>query len=254
MEEIWDSRNILRSLVVKNLIGRYKYSFLGFMWNFIVPVITLIVYYVVFTQIRISNIPDFWIFISSALFPFNFMISNLVGGSGCIISNSTLIKKIYFPKEIVVLSQIISSFIVMAIGCCFVILAIVISGHQLNICILLLVPLIVLIVLFTTGLTLFLSSITVYVRDVQYLLGSLSMVFYFMTPMYFMADSVSGLLSAIIWVNPFTYFVESIHYLVYLGVFPPIHYLTICVVLAIVALIVGVVVFTKLKKGFVERL
>ena len=184
VKDIIDSRNILKSLVVRNLVGRYKNSLLGFAWDFVTPAIMMFVYYVVFTQIRSSDIPDFWIFVSSALFPFNFMISNLTVGSGCIVSNASMIKKIYFPREIIVLSQVISSLVILIIGYAIVFFAIVVSGHNLDWVVLFFPIVLFLMFMFTVGFTLLFSSITVYIRDVQYLLSSLSMVFFFMTPMY----------------------------------------------------------------------
>lgn len=80
LREIYESRNILRSLVSKNLFGRYKNSVLGFGWHFVMPIIMLVVYYVVFTEVRASPISDFWVYIAAGIFPFNFMVSNLTGG------------------------------------------------------------------------------------------------------------------------------------------------------------------------------
>ncbi len=252
--EIIESRNILKSLIVKNLVGRYKNSILGFLWNFIIPTMMLIIYYVVFTQIRSNEIPYFWIFISSALFPFNYMVSNLVGGSGSIVDNSSLVKKMYFPREILVLSQVFSSFIVMLIGYTVVLLAIFISGYSISVN-LLFVPLImILVVVFTTGFTLIVSAFTVYVRDIQYFLSSISVAFFFLTPMYCVAESTSGIFRTIIFINPFTYYVELLHDTVYYGVPPHTSYLLIGMFIAVLSLTVGIIVFHKLKNGFVERL
>ena len=105
IKEIYDSRNIIRSLVGKNLFGYYKNSALGFVWHFVMPTVMMIVYYVVFTEIRTVPIPNFWIFMASALFPFTFMLSNLSGGAGSVVANAAMIKKMYFPKEILVFSN-----------------------------------------------------------------------------------------------------------------------------------------------------
>lgn len=254
IKDAYDSRNILYALVYKNLFGRYKNSFFGFFWHFISPLLLLFVYYIVFTQIRSSEIPEFWIYISSALFPFNFMISNIVGGSGCFVDNSSMIKKMYFPREIIVLAQIISSFIVMIIGYIVVLIVIILSGHSIGFSLLIIPLFLILIAFFTTGLLLILSSIVVYSRDLRHLLSTISIIFFFMTPMYFLVDKITGIFSFIIWANPFTYFVESLHYIVYYSSVPPFRYFIICSILSLVSLLLGVYVFHNLKKGFVERL
>ena len=254
MKEIYGCRNILKSLVVKNLVGRYKSSVLGLLWHFITPIITMIIYCIVFTQIRAGPISNFWVFITSALFPFIFMTTNLTSGAGCIVSNSSIIKKMYVPKEILVFSQILSSLIVMLVGYTIVLLIAATIGNGISISWTMILPVILLMTIFVTGYVFLFSALTVYIRDVQYLLSSLSIVYYFLTPMYFIPDTVSGALSTIIWFNPFTYFVECFHSIVYFNTFPNLNHLLMCLLLSILSLIVGKTVFNKLKKGFVERL
>ena len=254
-KEIFESRSILVSLIRKNLFGRYKNSLLGFSWHFIMPLIMLVVYYVVFTEIRRSAIPNFWVYITSALFPFFFMISNLTSGSGTIVSSASMIKKMYIPRELFVIAQVLSSLIVMLIGYSIVVLAIAISGYPLNYAMLcLLVPLIISMTLFVTGYVLFFSSLTVYIRDVQYFLTSLNMVFFVMTPMYFMPEQIAGILGEVIWINPFTYYVMGYHSIVYFGQSPELNVIVMCVLLPVLSLIVGIYTFHKLKGGFAERL
>lgn len=254
IKEIYESRNILKAMVVKNLFGHYRSSALGFAWHFIVPAIMMFVYYIVFTQIRSNPIPEFWIFLASGLFPFNFMTSNLSGGSGCIVGNSGMVKKMYLPREIIVLAQVISTFIVMLIGYSIILVAIIISGYSIT-WTLSILPLIMMVMLvFVTGYVLILSSITVYVRDVQHLIGSITMIFFFMTPMYFTMDSVTGLLATLVRINPFSYFVESYHQIVYYGSVPEVKIIAMCLIIATLSLTIGIITFTKLKKGFVERL
>jgi len=255
LREIYESRNVLRSLISKNLFGRYKNSVLGFGWHFIMPVIMLIVYYVVFTQIRVSPIPDFWVYIAAGIFPFSFMISNLTGGAGTILGNSGMVKKMYFPREIIVLAYVISNFIVMVIGYTISLFIIAATGYSLKWESLLILPIVlILMAVFTIGYVLLFSSMTVYVHDIQYALNSMSMVFFFMTPMYFMADSISGILRNVIWLNPFTYYIEAFHSAVYFGEIPELKILLACTVLSLVSLMLGLIVFRRLKRGFAERL
>ncbi len=255
LREIWDSRNILRSLVSKNLFGRYRNSALGFAWHFIMPLMMLAVYYIVFTSIRTSDISYFWVFLASGIFPFNFMTSNLAGGAGTITGGAGMVKKMYFPREILVLAHVLSSFIIMLLGYVAVLVIVALAGFPLNLKTLLVLPaILVLSAVFVTGYVLFFSALTVYVRDVQYALSSITMVLFFMTPMYFPATSVSGVLSKLIWFNPFTYFIEAFHNLVYSGAIPELKILLMCVVVPIISVTIGWIVFRRLRGGFAERL
>ena len=254
LKEMQESFNILKSLVVKNLISNYKKSILGFLWHFIIPIVMMIIYYVVFTQIRIHPIPNFWVYIACALFPFTFMTSNLTGGINCIVRNSSMIKKIYFPREIIVLSQVFSTFIIMAIGYSIVLVADMLLGPGISVSWIMIPVIMILSLIFVTGYVLLLSAIVVYVRDIQFLLSSMSMVYFFLTPMYFTPDSIDGLFSIMVSLNPFTYFIECYHQIVYYGTFPDAMNIMVSAILTLISIISGLFVFNKLKNGFVERL
>lgn len=256
LKEIIDNRNILRSLVVKNLYGKYKNSFLGFAWNFITPIILMVMYYIIFTEIRDSSaIEHKWIFISTAIFLFHFLTHCITGGTGAFTGNVGMIKKMYFPREILVLANAISSMIVCLIGYSIVLIALLLSAYPINIIsLLVLLPLLVLAFIFGTGCIFLLSSIAVYVRDIQYALGSLGIALFVMTPMRYMASDATGILKTLIWYNPLTYFIEAVHDILYFGQVPSTYYLIMCLLLSIVVLIIGYFTFRKLKHGFVKRL
>ena len=255
IREIYQYRNILWALVRRNIVGRYKSSYLGFAWHFITPLCLIVLYYIVFTGIRANPIESYWIYLGCGIFPFSFMNSNLISGSGCILNNGGYISKMYFPREIVPLAQVTSSFIIMLFGYVVIMILTIASGFTLNLIALLMIPVIfVLNYIFVLGMVLLMSSIIVYVRDIQHLLTSMSMVFFFTTPMFYLASETTGILSKLIWVNPFTYFVEAYHSIVYFGTMPSIEITVACTILAAVFLVVGAIVFKRLRRGFVERL
>ena len=256
LREIYDSRSILRSLVTKNLYGKYRNSFLGFAWNFITPVVLMIMYYIIFTEIRgDGGIENKWAFISSAIFLFHFLTSCRTGGTSAFTGNAGMIKKMYLPKEILVLSKAISSMIVCLIGYAVVIIVLIITAYPINFLYLLFLPLILLLAfVFGVGCIFMLSSIAVYVRDIQYALGSVGIALFIMTPMRYMASEATGILSVLIWYNPLTYYIESVHDIIYWGTVPGPMNLGMCTILAIAMLIAGYAVFRKLRHGFVKRL
>lgn len=255
VREIYNSRYMISALVCKDLVGRYRNSVLGFLWHFVIPLVTFCVYFIAFSTIRIAPIPDFAIYLSSGLFAFTFMTSNLSGGAATITSNASMVKKMYFPREILVLSRIISTFIVMLIGYVIVFLAIILTGFSINIWTIWLFPfLLILVLIFTLGYVFLFSALNVYLRDIQYGLQSISMVFFFLTPMYFLSSTATGLLKTTIWLNPFTYYVEAIHDCIYFGEMPSLFIICMCIVFSLISCIVGFVIFEKLKSGFAERL
>lgn len=256
LHEIKESRTILYSMVRKDLFGRYKNSALGFGWHFVMPTMMLLVYYVVFTAgIRVVSMDDFIVFLASGLFLFNFMVSNLSGGAGCVTNNAGMVKKMYFPREILVIAHVTSSFIIMLLGYLIVFALIIVTGFSLNKITLLLIPvLLALSYIFVLGYVFLFSALNVYAHDVQYFLSSISMVFMFLTPIYFSVNDISGILSTIVWFNPYTYYIETIHLCVYYGSLPGILMILACFLIAIVSLLIGTLTFRRLKHGFAERL
>ena len=253
--DLYESRSIIKSLIIKDLFGDYRNSILGFGWHFVMPLVMMAVFYMAFSVGSSSALPDFWIYICAAIFPFNFMLSMLTDGSGVIVNNSEMIKKMYFPREIIVVAKVISSFIITIMGYILILAIIAVYGHPLYIKPLLFLPLIlILMAIFSLGCALFFSSLTVYARDVQFLLKSTSIVFFFITPMYFVIDKVTGIFRDIIYFNPLTYYVEACQSIVYYGEIPSSDLLITCTVLPIVSIIIGYLVFSCLKKGFAERL
>ena len=217
--------------------------------------IIMIMYYVIFTKIKTDNINDYWTYLASGIFQFNFMINNLIIGMNCIVNNANHVKKMYFPREILVLSQVLSTFIVTVLSY-FIVIVVVFITAGINNLLLILAILIELgsMSVFVIGYTLIFSAITVYVRDISHFIGSISMIFYFMILLYFTLDSVSNTLRNILMMNPFTYFVELFHTSAYYGSIHDSSLWIVCSVMTGISIVLGIVIFIKLKKGFVERL
>jgi ABC-type polysaccharide/polyol phosphate export permease len=242
-------------MVVKNLKGKYKNSYLGFLWHFITPAIMILLFYIVFTTIRYTDDEYYWAYLCVGIIPFTFFQSNLSAGAGCIVANGGMINKMYFPREIIVLSQVISTFITFVIGYAAIIVIMVISGFQFTFETLLFLPVIMaLSFVFTTGYVLMTSAVTVYVRDLQYFIDAFSRLFFWVTPIFFYMDSITGILETILWCNPYTYFIELYHDILYYGTFPEPIMIMASIVLALAFLLIGVLVFNRYKGKFAEKL
>jgi ABC-type polysaccharide/polyol phosphate export permease len=254
-KEAYGYRHILYSMVVRNLKGRYKSSYLGFAWHFITPVILIIIFYIVFTGIMGRPIENYWAYLCVGMFPFTFFQTNLGSGANCIVSEGGTIKKMYFPRELVVLSHIASTFIMFMMAYAAVIVLIILAGIPLSAGTAVYLPVIlVLSVIFATGYTLFFSAITVFVRDIHHLIDATTRVLYFMTPVFYLVSDVAGALENVIWYNPFTHFIVVYQDILYYGVAPEMFRLGVCLMLSLAAMAVGYIVFSRLKGRFAEVL
>ena len=147
-KEIYQYRQMIFSLVKKDLRGRYKGSVLGFLWTFINPLMQLVVYTFVFTYIMKAGIDKYYLYLFVALIPWIFFSSAITGGSSSIVAQKDLIKKIYFPREVIPISYVTSCFVNMLL--CFLIIfpVMVISGISLNPLALLCLPVIMIVDIF----------------------------------------------------------------------------------------------------------
>ena len=248
---------ILRSLLVRNLFGRYRSSLMGFAWHFISPLILIIVYYLVFNQVSASSLPDFWVYLAVAMYPFMFLLNNLSGGSGCIVDNAEIVNKMYFPRSYLAISHVLGNFIILVMGYILIIAIVLISGFSIPLeCIACLPLLMGLMFVYSLGMVLLFSSLNVYVKDIRHLLAAVEVLFYFITPLFCVIHGgwVPESLEFVFWLNPFTYFVEFFHSLMYYGVFPSARIVLTCIGLAVVHIVIGAIVFSKLTDGFSERI
>ena len=171
ISELYRFRYMFYSLVRKSLFGKYKNSALGFLWNFITPAISILIFYIVFENFMGRDIPHYWAYLCVGMFPFAFMSNNLIGGASNITSNGGMIKKMYFPREILPLSQVAYTLIVFLIAYSIVAVLMLITRFPLSSEGLLALPIIILTMFaFSFGTILLTSAISVYSRDFEYLI------------------------------------------------------------------------------------
>ena len=254
LKEIWAYRSMIQSLVHKDLRGRYQASVLGFLWTFIVPLCQLGVYTVVFQYILHRNdIDKFYLYLFVGLIPWNFFSACLTGGSSCIIQQQSMVNKIYFPREVVPVAYVTSSFVNM-LYCEVVVIAVALfSGVPFSIPGLLCLPLVMAVeYIFALGVTLIMSAVDVYFRDLEHILGIIAMAWMFMTPIMYSIDGMSDKVQTLFRLNPMTGIVQAYRDILYSGKVPDFANLAISFGTGVVLLLIGFVVFGKLKRRFSE--
>lgn len=253
--EIYAYREMLVSLVKRDLRGRYKGSALGFAWTFINPLLQLGVYTIVFSIIMRNGIKDYYLFLFVALIPWLFFSGSLIGGAGCIRGQGDMVKKIYFPREIIPIAHVTSQFINMLLSLVVVFFVLLVSGKGFNFVALLYLPLIMLVeYLICLGVALLLSGITVYLRDLEYFVGIISMLWQFMTPIMYGLDIVPERLMNVFFLNPMTPVIVAYRDILYYKTVPQVSTLLMAVLFGVAMIIIGFIVFGKLKKHFAEEL
>lgn len=255
IRELYDYRQMIFSLVKKDLRGRYKGSVLGFMWTFVNPLLQLCVYTIVFSMILKSDIDKYYLHLFVALIPWIFFQSALTTGASSVIAQKDLVKKIYFPREVLPIAYVTSSFVNMLF--CFIVIFVVVafSGVGFNFKALLCLPVIMIVeYILALGIAMLTSAVTVYFRDLEHILGIVSMAWMYMTPVMYTIDFVPEKYRSLFMLNPMTPVIQSYREILYYARVPQLSNLLLAFVLGITVMIIGCFTFSKLKRRFAEEL
>ena len=243
------------SLIHRELRGRYKGSVLGFLWTFLNPLLQMIVYTFVFSIILHSNIEKYYLFLFVGLVPWIFFSTSLTGGCSCIINSGDMVKKIYFPREVLPISFVTTAFVNM-LYCFIVVFAVLlVSGVGFSFSALLYLPLILFVeYILALGITLLASALTVYLRDLQHILGILVLAWQMLTPVMYSSKSVPEKYLTIFNLNPMTPIIEAFRSILYYKEIPQLETLVSALAFGVFFLVVGEFAFSRLQKGFAEEL
>lgn len=246
---------MIYSLVKKDLRGRYKGSILGFLWTFINPICQIIIYTLVFSVIMQSDIENFYLFLIVGLIPWIFFSSSINGGAVSILTQQDLVKKIYFPREVLPISYVTSSFINMLFSFVIIFAVLFVSGIGVNLLALVFLPVVMIIeYILALSIALIASACTVFFRDLEHILGIITMAWMYLTPIMYSIDRVPEKILPIFNLNPMTPVIIAYRDILYYKRIPQVETLLQATIIGIIILIIGTLIFLKLQRNFAEEL
>lgn len=255
LREIYAYRQMIFSLVRKELRGRYKGSFLGFLWTFINPLFQLVVYTMVFSVIMRSGIENYYMFLFVGLIPWIFFATSLTGGAGCVLSQKDMVNKIYFPREVLPIAYVTSSFVNMLYCFAIIFAVLFISGIGVRLQALAYLPLVMVIeYVLALAVAMLSSCVTVYVRDVEHILTILAMAWMYLTPILYSLDMVPKEIQKVFVANPMTSVISAYRDILFYKKAPDLTALLVALAVAAVLLLLGFAVFGRLKRHFAEEI
>lgn len=254
MKELIKYREFLKTSVLKEFRGKYKKSFLGVLWSFINPLLQLLVYSVVFSFIMRADIPHYTVFLVVALIPWNFFNVTVSQSTSTIVYNGGILKKVYFPREILPLSVVTSNLLNFFISCIIILGALVISGIGISWTIIFLPIVIFIQYILTLGISFILSAITVYIRDLEYFISVIMMLWFYLCPIVYSADIIPAKLQWLFNLNPMLHIINAYRDILYYQNFPRFKALSVLFLGSVIILWLGYKIFKKLEKRFVEEL
>jgi len=257
--KLFRDRGLIQTLVVRDLKARYRGSVLGFFWSFFNPLLLLLIYTFVFTKVLVGIHPEemepYALFMFCGILPWTWFSSSVLESSNTLIAGGNLIKKVLFPAEVLPIVTVLANMVHFFLG--LVILAAFLVYYQRPIegLQLLWFPVIVLVQLvFTIGLALFLSAMTVHFRDLKDLLSNLVQFWFFATPIIYPMQTIPENMRWWLNLNPMTHLMISYQEVLF---FPGPHghwkWLMALAVGSVLVFLLGYFVFDRLRDSFAEE-
>ncbi len=258
---LWRNRDLIKALTQREILGRYRGSFMGILWSFFNPVFMLVIYTFVFSVVFKSqwsggsgSKTEFALVLFAGLIMFNLFAECFNRAPGLILANVNYVKKVVFPLEVLPWVALLATLFhaLISLGVWLLAYALFFGVPHATV---LLLPLVMLpLVLFTMGLTWALSALGVYFRDTSQLIGTLTTIIMFLTPIFYPASGLPEKYRHLLLLNPLTPTIEQARDVLFWGKVPDMSLLLAYLFASFLAAWLGFVWFQKTRKGFADVL
>ena len=253
-KNLYNYRELLKTSIKKEVRSKYKNSFLGVLWSFLNPLLQIIVYAIIFSLILKNQQEHYAIFLCCGLIPWTFFSTAINKSAFTFIENGNIIKKVYFPREIIPISVVTAEAINFLISTIIILGFVIFGGIGISKYIIYYPLILIAQYLIILAISLIISSVCVYLRDLQHFIGVILQLLFYAAPIVYSQDSIPLEYQWIIKYNPMTYIINAYRDIFYYQTSIEIEPLLILIIIAIIGCIIGYGIFSKLQKGFAEQL
>ncbi len=251
-------RQLIQSLVARELKARYRGSVLGFFWSFINPLLLLLVYTFVFSYVlpaRQPNLNPYALFLFCGILPWTWFSSSILESANVLISGGNLIKKVLFPAEVLPIVNVLANMVHFFLGLPILVGFLIYFRAPLQLSELVWFPVVVLVqLILTLGIALVVSALTVHFRDLKDILSNLVTFWFFATPIIYSMQDAPAIAKRFLNANPFTHLAISYQeILFYPGNFGHWKWLLALGVASTAFFLVGYYLFDRLRDTFAEE-
>ena len=256
LANLWHRRELLWNMTVRHLRGQYKQSILGYAWTLVMPLSQMLIMSFVFSTIL--HIPSqgvpFPLFVFVALLPWNFFSSAVSSATDSVVGSSSLVTKVYFPREILPTAAIFTKVVDLMFASLILVAMMIYFGHAPTETIAWVPLLFLMQFLFTIGLSLPLAALNLFFHDVRYLVGVVLTLWFYLTPIIYPVDIVPDRYRILFDLNPISLFINAYRRVVLMDVSPGLDRLALGIVVATATFLVGYYLFKKMEPGFADRI
>jgi lipopolysaccharide transport system permease protein len=248
-----EQRDVIWILVKKDFKIRYRHSALGFIWSLLNPLSTMTILTLVFSLLLKSDIQNFPVFLLSALLPWRFFSIGTMQATGTIAGNPSLVKKIYLPRYVLVLTNNLASFISFLMEFAALLPIMIALGMMVTPYMLLLPVIMIIEFLMVLGISLALASLSVFYRDFYQIWEIALQLGFFFSPIFYDAKIIPERYRFYYSLNPVTRIIESTRKILFYNTLPAAFDIVAPLLIALLLLIVGYTIFRRLEPRFAEE-
>ena len=254
LRDVFRYRALVGNLVLKDLKLKYRDSLLGVLWSLLNPLLTLAVYSFAFHTILRVQMEGYASFLLVSLLPWSFFSNSLLASTGSILQNAHLIRKVYFPREVLPIATVLFWFAQLLLAfAVFLPFLLVTSSLHLRWTFLLSAPLLLLHVTFTVGLALALSALTPGFRDVAHLTEVALLLLFWVTPIVYPVTMAPAWLQPVLKANPLSAFAIAYQDVLFFRRVPDVTVVVSVLLSPLLSLLLGLAVFRSHSPSFAER-
>lgn len=251
LKEFFKYKNLIDELVNRDIKKKYRRSILGILWSMLNPLLMMLITAMVFSNLFRFEIKNFALYLLTGQIIFTFYAESTNFAMGSILENGHLIKKVYVPKYLFPLSRVVSSAVNLLFTLPAMLAIILVTGQMISFKIVFCIIPLVLLFIFCLGMGLFLSALAVYFRDMFHLYGVVLTVLNYATPIFYPENIIPAKYQWIIYCNPIYYYLKMFREVVYSNQIPDINLIIICLLISVIALIIGIYFFNKKQNDFI---
>lgn len=254
-------RELIYNLAVRDLRLKYKRSTIGIVWSLLNPLLMMLVYTIVFSvwlrAVHTEPGRPYWVLVVGGLLAWTFFASAWGSAPGAFVHSSNLVSRVFFPVEALPIAGVLANFVNFLISLVILLVVLAVVRMPLGVSLVVLPVILIAQLAFTIGISLLLATLTVYLRDLEHLIGIALVALMYLTPVIYPLDAAAvpaiGKWIPFLKLNPLAWFLDSYHAVLFYGTWPEPVEFTLMLAASLVALVLGYVVFLRLRARLPEE-
>lgn len=254
IRELIEYREVLITLIIRDIKVRYKQTIIGAVWAILQPVFMMWIFSIIFD--KFTNLPSegapYYIFCLTALVPWTFFTNCMNLAIPGLVENESLITKIYFPREFLPLSGICAALVDFSIAVVIYALILFWAGISTSVTVIMVIPLFLIQMLFTLGMVFFASALNVFYRDVKFIIPFIIQIGMFATPIVYSTVMISDKYKAMYMLNPLAGVIDGYRKAILSGAMPNPHYTANAFWVSLIIFVLGYGYFKFVEASFAD--